>query len=66
MEHLVLEVGEAKLDHLNQIMVMAVLRLLVMEPTVLIVKKMHLGMQMVVEELEKLDMLVVLRQQVSS
>ena len=66
MEHLVLEVVEAKLDHLNQIMVMVVLRLLVMEPTVLIVKKMHLDMQMVVEALEKLDMQVVLRQQVSS
>ena len=66
MEHLVLEVVEAKLDHSLKIMVMVVLRLLVMEPTVLILKKMHLDMQMVVEVLEKLDMLVVLRQQVSS
>ena len=66
MEHLVLEVVEAKLDHSLQIMVMVVLQRLVMESTVLVLKKMHLGMQMVVEELEKLDMLVVLRQQVSS
>ena len=65
MEHLVLEVVEAKLDHSLQVRVMVVLRLLVMEPTVLIVKKMHLGMQMVVGELEKLDIQVVLRLQAS-
>ena len=52
MEHMALEVVEAKPEIHLQIMVMVVLRLLVMEPTVLILKKMHLGMQMVVEELE--------------